>query len=222
MKQILKCTLSGIAAMHEKNIIHNDIKANNIMVHMTSPESEWKIAKVQVVDLEDSALLPTPTSYIAGMQLGNPMWRSPEAHASGPIRKPSDMFSFGLVCIYAMTQMLPLFVDESEVPEEGERLAVVLERQISFFAKRKDLDAFLRYLDDNSEWIETFQAVASPFAEGHKPTRPFELWGGIDVDQADSFRSLILGLTNFDPASRLTAQQALEHEWFKDVMMPQV
>lgn len=67
------------------------------MVNITSPESEWKIAKVQIVDLEDSAYLRQPESAIVGAQVGNMMWRSPEAHAMGPIRKPSDMFSFGLV-----------------------------------------------------------------------------------------------------------------------------
>lgn len=67
------------------------------MVQMTSSESEWKIAKVQIVDLEDSAYLRHPESAVMGAQVGNIMWRSPEAHAMGPIRKPSDMFSFGLV-----------------------------------------------------------------------------------------------------------------------------
>lgn len=120
-----------------------------------------------------------------------------------------------------MTRILPFAVDESELPEGIEPMAVVLENQVSYFAENDDLNAFLRYLGDKPEWIEIFQVVASAFAEGQQPRRPFRLWEGIDVDQADSFRSLILGLTNFDPAKRLTAQQALEHEWFKDVLIPQ-
>lgn len=119
-----------------------------------------------------------------------------------------------------MTRILPFAVDESELPEGIDPLAVVLELQISYFAEVDDLNAFLRYLGDKPEWVEIFQAVASAFA-GDQPRRPFRLWEGIDVDQADSFRSLILGLTKFDPAKRLTAQQALEHEWFKDDMIPQ-
>jgi serine/threonine protein kinase len=39
------------------------------------------------------------------------------------------------------------------------------------------------------------------------------LWKGIDED----LRDLITGLTKFDPAQRLTANEALEHKWFRDV-----
>jgi hypothetical protein len=31
------------------------------------------------------------------------------------------------------------------------------------------------------------------------------------------FRDLVGGLTNFDPAMRLTAEEALQHKWFADV-----
>ncbi|KAK3938456.1 hypothetical protein QBC46DRAFT_226325, partial [Diplogelasinospora grovesii] len=40
----------------------------------------------------------------------NVMWRSPEMQTSSGVAKPSDVFSFGLVCIYALGggPMLPL------------------------------------------------------------------------------------------------------------------
>ncbi|KAH9825768.1 kinase-like protein [Teratosphaeria destructans] len=192
MNFVLKCTLSGIAAIHVKGIVHNDIKASNVMVDIRPPESEWKIVKVQISDLEDAAHLNHPRSAIMGAQLGNMMWRSPESHAMGPIRKPADMFSFGLVvsfeiwigtemtwrsrltilrCIYAMTQILPFAVDESELPAEIDPLAVVLERQISYFAEGDGLNAFLRYLGDKAERVEIFQVVARAFVED-QPKRP--------------------------------------------------
>ena len=55
-----------------------------------------KIEQVQLVDLEDTVHLP-PGRVIMGAQVGNWMWRSPEAHAQGPVEKPSDIFSFGIV-----------------------------------------------------------------------------------------------------------------------------
>jgi serine/threonine protein kinase len=45
------------------------------------------------------------------------------------------------------------------------------------------------------------------------PQKPVSLWKGIDED----LRDLITGLTKFDPAQRLTANEALEHKWFRDV-----
>ena len=56
-----------------------------------------QISKVELVDLEDAAYMKSPRGSLKGMQIGNVMWRSPESHAKGPVRIPSDMFSFGVV-----------------------------------------------------------------------------------------------------------------------------
>ena len=54
------------------------------------------VTHVQLTDLEDAANVP-PGYDISGKQVGNFMWRSPEAHAATGVEKPSDMFSFGIV-----------------------------------------------------------------------------------------------------------------------------
>jgi hypothetical protein len=54
------------------------------------------VEQTQLTDLEDSAHCPPPGNLI-GAQLGNWMWRSPEAHAAGPMNKPSDVFAFAIV-----------------------------------------------------------------------------------------------------------------------------
>lgn len=71
---------------------------------------EWKedgdeivIEKVQLTDLEDSAYVGSQQA-IVGKQMGNYMWRSPEAHAQGKVHKYSDMFSFGIVVSPPCTQ----------------------------------------------------------------------------------------------------------------------
>lgn len=60
------------------------------------PDGSITVQRVQLADLEDAAYLPPDTAVI-GKQAGNQMWRSPEAHACGPIHKPSDIFSFAIV-----------------------------------------------------------------------------------------------------------------------------
>ncbi len=73
-----------------------DVKANNVLIQTKESATGTDIELVQLADLEDAAHLPPGTAAM-GAQLGNWMWRSPEAHAQGPIEKPSDMFSFGVV-----------------------------------------------------------------------------------------------------------------------------
>jgi serine/threonine protein kinase len=160
------------------------------------------------------------------------MWRSPEAHASGPVNKPSDMFSFGIVvsnsapvtfvtrhstpmhvlispqCIYAVQEKILFAVDENELGEGEEVLAHVLERQISYFADKDGLDGLLQHLGD-SPWVEIFGVIRDGFNTDN-PRRPFFLWEGVD----EGFKDLVGCLTNFDPAQRVMAREALEHPWF--------
>lgn len=96
MKRILRDSLRGIAALHEKGIVHTDIKANNIMIDWDETDGETAVHQVQIADLEDAAYVPDD-KVIIGRQVGNWMWRSPEAHASAQVHKPSDIFSFGVV-----------------------------------------------------------------------------------------------------------------------------
>ena len=173
-----------------------------------------------------------PKSNIRGMQIGNWMWRSPEAHARGRVNKPSDMFSFGIVvslepcannrnswleadfnvkCIYAVLKRVIFAVEDEELAKGEDRLERVLERQVSYFSDWDSLEAFLRHIHD-SPLRETFETIRGRFGEA-SPREPFSLWQGIDLD----FKHLVAGLTNFDPAKRMTAQEALAHEWFDDV-----
>lgn len=194
-----------------------------------------EIDQVQLADLEDSAHVP-PNCAIFGKQVGNWMWRSPEAHASGPIHKPSDMFTFGIVvsgsdpcrrplcytsqyshmmvasqCIYAVHKLVIFAVAESELGEGEVVLAHVLERQISYFADAEGLAELLRLLgESNSPWVDIFAVIRDGF-NADNPRKPFSLWQGVDEELKD----LVGRLTNFDPAKRLTAQEALGHPWFR-------
>jgi serine/threonine protein kinase len=76
--------------------VHTDIKPNNILVDWDENDGNITIRQVQIADIEDAAYVPDD-SVIVGRQVGNWMWQSPEAHASGGVHKPSDMFSFGIV-----------------------------------------------------------------------------------------------------------------------------
>jgi hypothetical protein len=74
------------------------------LIDWKEDQDEILIERVQLGDLEDAAHIP-PGSHMIGKQTGNWMWKSPEAHAQGPVNKPSDIFSFALVvsfCAYTI------------------------------------------------------------------------------------------------------------------------
>lgn len=110
-----------------------------------------------------------------------------------------------------MTKKVIFYVGEDELGDGEEIVAHVLERHISCFADADGLDAFLKHISD-SPYREIFEILRDGFDETN-PREPFALMRGIDED----FKDLIGGLTNFDPAKRLTAHEALAHRWFEDI-----
>lgn len=95
---------------------------------------------------------------------------------------------------------------EDELEDGVDPLAVVIERQISYFADQDGIDEFLKYLGD-SPWARVFEVTRDGFNK-EIPREPFALWNGVD----DDFKSLVCAMTCFDPRKRITARQALEHD----------
>lgn len=182
-----------------------------------------------------------PGTAIMGSQVGNQLWRSPEAHAQGPVDSSSNIFSFGIVvrllqpplppfpqifivetnvssqCIYAILRTI-IFAPSTEELEDPdmEPLSIILERQLSYFAEPDTFDAILHHLGPESPWCEVFNAVRSGFNDPN-PRKPFRLWKGEKPGFDQDFKDLVGGMTNFDPAMRITAREALAHKWFANV-----
>ncbi|KAH6652995.1 kinase-like domain-containing protein [Truncatella angustata] len=209
-KRILRDALRGLATMHANNIAHLDIKANNIMVDYHETDKGVVVDRVQLSDLEDATHIP-PAQALRGLQVGNHWWRSPEAHVKGAINKPTDIFSFAIVSIFLLLRRVIFWMD---LPQSTDLSFAILEKQISHFAEWEDFDDFLNYLGRGHPWHQKFTKMAGSFGESN-PRRPFTMWKS-DMLDAD-FKDLIRQMTNFDPRKRITAQQALEHPWFKDV-----
>lgn len=74
-----------------------DVKFNNIVLdYRKDAEDQVHIGRVNLADPESAAKLEEGHA-ITGIQVGNVMWRSPEAQAGIRIGKASDVFSFGIV-----------------------------------------------------------------------------------------------------------------------------
>ncbi|KAH9211828.1 putative calcium/calmodulin dependent protein kinase [Leptodontidium sp. 2 PMI_412] len=215
-KQILRDSLRGIAELHDQQTVHLDIKPDNIMVDCSHTGQETVVEQVQVADLENAAFLPKGR-YTKGMLAGNDNWRSPEAHFKAELNKPTDVFSLGIVCIYALLGRV-IFGPDDDFQKHlvhGALPALIrLQRQVSYFGDWEGVSGLLEHIVDDDINCQVLRMLWDERSEDYIPYKPFSEWPDVD-DEA--FKDLIGGLTNLDPTKRITARQALEHPWFADV-----
>jgi NIMA (never in mitosis gene a)-related kinase len=93
---MMRQLLSGLAILHERNIIHRDLKCANIFI----ANGEYKIA-----DLNVSKLLKKELAYT---QTGTPYYASPEVWQDKPYELKSDIWTFGCI-VYELCALKPPF-----------------------------------------------------------------------------------------------------------------
>lgn len=98
-------TLNGIKAAHDNNIIHRDIKTENIMV--------TESGLVKVMDFGLAKNLDRENITKVSKTLGTIAYMSPEQVEGSKVDQRSDIYSFGIVLYELLTGRLP-FVGEHE------------------------------------------------------------------------------------------------------------
>jgi serine/threonine protein kinase/Flp pilus assembly protein TadD len=102
IKKVLEIAIQvceGLASAHKKEIIHRDIKSDNIMV---TREGQVKIMDFGLAKLKGATKL-TKT----GSTLGTVAYMSPEQAQGEEVDQRSDIFSFGVVLYELLTGKLP-------------------------------------------------------------------------------------------------------------------
>ncbi|XXH00674.1 hypothetical protein Hte_007024 [Hypoxylon texense] len=83
--------------------IHIDVKPENFLVNWTSDKQGNKTATDAVLGDFDIAFKPEGgTPLNTRFAIGNAIWRNPEGQTGRGVTRASDVFLFGLVCIYTL------------------------------------------------------------------------------------------------------------------------
>ena len=155
IKKVLEIAIQiaeGLAAAHEKGIVHRDIKSDNII--LTSK------GKIKIMDFGLAKLKGASRLTQAGSTVGTAAYMSPEQAQGEDVDHRSDIFSFGVVLYELLTVHLPFrgehqaalvysVVNEDPQPiaRFNDKVPPELERIVNK-ALSKDKDERYQHVDD--------------------------------------------------------------------------
>src|ERR1051325_9186842 len=192
-------TAAGLAAAHEKGLIHRDIKPGNILLEKSGQRvklTDFGLARAA----EDVRLTRT------GLVAGTPLYMSPEQASGEELDARSDLFSLGVV-LYELAagespfnaktplQVLKRVTEEQPVPlrernpEIPEWFALIVERLLA----KKPADRF-QTAREVANTLEHFWALLKSSETLVCPKKKAAaLWKAIVIGVGAGFTTLLLG-----------------------------
>jgi hypothetical protein len=102
---LLRQLCAGLAHAHDQNLIHRDLKPDNVIIEMTLDDEIPRIADFGTAILRDAGTGERLTA--AGVVLGTPAYMAPEQALSRPIDHRADLYALGVLAYQMLTGVLP-------------------------------------------------------------------------------------------------------------------
>ena len=103
---------SALTVAHNADVIHRDLKPQNIMVYETTNGSE--VPKLLDFGIAKTFETDGPALTSTGMVLGTPQYMSPEQAKGLPVDKRSDLYALGIILYEMLTGKVPF--NDTSVP----------------------------------------------------------------------------------------------------------
>lgn len=94
--------LSGLAYLHSRNIIHGDLKAQNILLATSLTDSRGYIAKL--ADFGMARQMQNAQTHIDTLQYGTVSHDAPEKLSGSKLAPAADVYAFGITLWEMYTQ----------------------------------------------------------------------------------------------------------------------
>ncbi|MEL6186046.1 MAG: serine/threonine-protein kinase, partial [Myxococcota bacterium] len=157
---ILRGVLTGLAALHEKGVVHRDVKPGNILLH---PQSDGSVVP-RLSDLGVAHVSGHTCDTVAGSVVGSPSYMPPEQARGEPVDARSDLYAVGATLEAMLTAELPF----RGRPDEILAVKIAARARLGRSAKLEpQIRAFIRKL-------------AAPRAED-RPQSAYEALGLLEV-----------------------------------------
>jgi cyclin-dependent kinase 2 len=186
VKGLMRQLLEGIIHCHNRRIIHRDLKPQNLLI-----DKENEILKIADFGLARAFSVPIRTLT---HEIETLWYRAPEV-LLGQREYSLGVDTWAIGCIFVeLHERRPLFIGDSEIDQ--------IFKIFQFHGTPTE-----------KEWpgisqIPDFKPTFPKF----KPMNPFNVVKSMDPDAVD----LMMKLVALDPAKRISAVEALKHEYFKN------
>src|SRR6202047_691956 len=175
--EIARQVAAGLAAVHEQNLVHRDIKPTNIMVRL----KEERGVTAKIIDLGLAKTLDESASEAGisspGAFVGTPEFASPEQFAGVSVDIRSDLYSLGVTLWVMVTGQTPFRGPSAEVmyqhqhePLPHERFEDVPQPIVVLLDKLLQKDPAQRFQTPN-ELLKAMPTITGALDAAHRITR---------------------------------------------------
>lgn len=101
--RIMLQVCDALDAAHKSNIIHKDLKPDNIFIHIKDGIEQVKVLDFGIAEIVGRVVSEEDQSLLAG----TPHYMSPEQYQNDPVSPATDIYSLGVILFEMLTGQLP-------------------------------------------------------------------------------------------------------------------
>lgn len=213
--KLVRQLCSAMAHAHKKNVLHRDLKPNNILIENASSIAQGKLGRPVLFDF-GLARMNDPISELGGLTrpgqiLGTAEYMSPEQARAGECTPQSDIYSLGCI-LFELLAGVPPFQDDSLLVvlqkhmNESPPLALLRNKMppirnslIEVVGRALEKDPQARF--DSMEEFDV--ALASAIGEQVSGLSPSDSSDDVDITEISSDERAKLQVTTQLPSKRL-------------------
>ncbi|MBI5167809.1 MAG: serine/threonine protein kinase [candidate division NC10 bacterium] len=173
----LERVVASIAKMHEKDLVHSDIKPGNVLVGLGDEPLTSDFGLAQPVDSATGK-----GKYQDGIIRGTPGYMAPEAASGSFYSKQNDVFALGCLIYELLTGIQP--VDDVSRQRGGPDIAPPLARLLA------------------ADWVTAVRPLAVVRGERLPIFLPSVFAADIETDIPEKLEAVVKGCLAVDPAER--------------------